>query len=81
LLQVTAGHQRLTFEGAKLAVGKPVEQLADFFEACRRKRNEIDYTGSTIATRTEAEELVVHAKAFLDFVERWIESTHPKFKR
>lgn len=75
------GHHRLTFEGAKLAVGKRVEALADYFDACRRKRNEIDYTGATIATSTEADELVLHAKSFLDLVERWIEANHPLFKR
>ena len=75
------GHHRLTFEGAKLAIGKPVEQLADYFDACRRKRNEIDYTGATIATTTEAEELLLHANAFLDLVEKWIQSAHPTFKR
>ena len=36
------GHHRLTFEAAKLALGKPGAQLADYFDACRRKRNEID---------------------------------------
>jgi hypothetical protein len=60
------GHHRLTFEGAKLAVGKPAEALADYFDACRRKRNEIDYTGAAIATSTEADELVLHARSFLD---------------
>ena len=75
------GHHRLTFEGAKLAIGKPVEALANYFDACRRKRNEIDYTGAAIATGTEADELVLHAKSFLDLVERWIESNHTKFKR
>jgi hypothetical protein len=62
-------------------MGKPAERLADFFDAYRRKRNEIDYMGATIATATEAEELLVHAKAFLELVERWIEFAHPKFKR
>src|SRR5215469_14422201 len=75
------GHHSLTFEGAKLALGRSAKQLADFFDACRRKRNEIDYTGATIATVTEAEELIVHAKAFLELVEGWIESAHTKFKR
>jgi hypothetical protein len=74
------GHHRLTFEGAKLALGKPAEQLADYFDACRRKRNEIDYTGATIATTTEADELLLHAKAFLSLVEGWIASTHPALK-
>jgi hypothetical protein len=56
------GHHRLTFEGAKLSIGKRAQQLADYFDACRRKRNEIDYTGATIATATEADELLLHAK-------------------
>jgi uncharacterized protein (UPF0332 family) len=66
------GHHRLTFEGAKLALGKPAEHLADYFDSCRRKRNEIDYTGATIATTTEADELLLHAKSFLALVEAWI---------
>jgi hypothetical protein len=74
------GHHRLTFEGAKLALGKPAEHLADYFDACRRKRNEIDYTGATIATTTEADELLLHAKAFLNLVEGWILSAHPALK-
>ena len=74
------GHHRLTFEGAKLALGAPAEDLADYFDACRRKRNEIDYTGATIATGTEADELLLHAKSFLKLVEEWINSTHPALK-
>ena len=74
------GHHRLTFEGAKLALGKPAEHLSDYFDSCRRKRNEIDYTGATIATTTEADELLLHAKAFLNLVEGWILSTHPALK-
>jgi uncharacterized protein (UPF0332 family) len=74
------GHHRLTFDGAKLALGKLSEHLADYFDACRRKRNEIDYTGAVIATSTEAEELLLHAKAFLSLVENWIASTHPALK-
>jgi uncharacterized protein (UPF0332 family) len=74
------GHHRLTFEGAKLALGKPAEHLADYFDSCRRKRNEIDYTGATIATTTEADELLLHAKSFLTLVEAWINSTYPALK-
>ena len=74
------GHHRLTFEGAKLALGKPVEHLTDYFDACRRKRNEIDYTGATIATTTEADELLLHSKSFLKLVEGWINSTYPALK-
>jgi SAV_6107-like HEPN len=75
------GHHRLTFEGAKLSIGTQADQLADYFDACRRKRNEIDYTGATIATTTEAKELLLHAKSFLDLVELWIETNHPAMRR
>ena len=75
------GHHRLTFEGAKLSIGTQADQLADYFDACRRKRNEIDYTGATIATTTEAEELLLHAKSFLDLMELWIETNHPAMRR
>jgi hypothetical protein len=74
------GHHRLIFDGAKLALGPSAAQLTDYFDACRRKRNEIDYTGAAIATTTEAEELLVHAKAFLVMVEAWITKTHPALK-
>ncbi|MDR3799734.1 MAG: hypothetical protein P4K93_16390 [Terracidiphilus sp.] len=74
------GHHRLTFDGAKLALGSSAAQLTDYFEACRRKRNEIDYTGAAVATTTEAEELLLHAKAFLGIVEAWIAKTHSALK-
>jgi hypothetical protein len=71
------GHNRITFQGARLALGKPAGHLTDYFDACRRKRNEIDYTGAAIATRTETEELLFHARAFLNLVESWIAEKHP----
>jgi hypothetical protein len=70
------GHHRLTFEGVKLALGESAGRLADSFDACRRKRNEIDYTGAVIATTTEADEILLHAKSFSTLVEGWIASTH-----
>ena len=75
------GHHSISFEGAYLALGRPAKHLTDYFDACRRKRNEIDYTGAAIATSTEAEELLVHACAFREMVEQWIEANHPAFRR
>jgi hypothetical protein len=71
------GHHRVSFEATKLALGKSGAHLADYFDACRRKRNEIDYTGAAIATATEADEILLHAKSFLKLVEGWIASAHP----
>src|SRR6266481_2231972 len=48
------GHHRLTFEAARLALGASAARYLDFFEACRRKRNVIDYDHASVATHTEA---------------------------
>jgi hypothetical protein len=77
-LASTPGHHRLTFEAARLALGTTAVRSLDFFEACRRKRNVIDYDHASVATHTEAEEIVAEAQAFFELVERWIVATHPK---
>ena len=77
-LASTLGHHRLTFEAARLALGASAAGHLDFFEACRRKRNVIDYDHASVATHTEAEEIVAAAKDFFELVERWIAASHPR---
>src|SRR6266478_6774986 len=50
-LASTPGHHRLTFEAARLALGASAAGYLDFFEACRRKRNVIDYDPSQLIQR------------------------------
>ena len=77
-LASTPGHHRLTFEAARLALGASASGYLDFFEACRRKRNVIDYDHASVATHTEAEEIVAETKDFFELVQRWIAANHPK---
>jgi uncharacterized protein (UPF0332 family) len=77
-LASTSGHHRLTFEAARLALGASAAGYLDFFEACRRKRNVIDYDHASVATHTEAEEIVAETKDFFELVQRWIAANHPK---
>jgi hypothetical protein len=77
-LASTPGHHRLTIEAARLALGPRAARSLDFFDACRRKRNIIDYDQASVATHTEAEEIVAEAQAFFELVERWIAANHPK---
>ncbi len=72
-----AGHHAVTFDAAHLAIGSEAASLADYFDACRRKRNVIDYDNSSVATETEAAELLGKAAEFRGLVETWIGSTHP----
>ncbi|MGA9883528.1 MAG: hypothetical protein WBQ34_07405, partial [Candidatus Acidiferrales bacterium] len=46
------------FEAARLALGTTAAKSLDYFETCRRKRNDIDYDHASVATETEAVEMV-----------------------
>jgi hypothetical protein len=72
-----AGHHAVTFEAAHLAVGAQAALFTDYFDTCRRKRNVIDYQHSSVATETEADELVRKAQEFHALVEEWITKNHP----
>lgn len=75
-----AGHHQKTFEAVKIALGKPSKALTDYFDACRRKRNHIDYDASEVVTDTEAQELLEKVEEFQEMVEAWIVRHHPTFK-
>ena len=72
-----SGHHKITFEAAGIAIGSTVSTLADYFETCRRKRNVIDYMTSSVATDTEADEIVQRANEFRSVVEKWVQREHP----
>jgi uncharacterized protein (UPF0332 family) len=77
-LAAVPGHHHLMFEAAGLALGSSATRSLGFFEGCRRKRNVIDYDRTLVVTRTEAEEIVAEAQAFIEIVEKWIAAHHPK---
>jgi hypothetical protein len=80
-LAATPGHHRLTFDAAHLALGPAATKSLDYLEASRRKRNDIDYDHASVATETEAAEMLAQAQRFLEFVEEWIATHHPKLAR
>jgi uncharacterized protein (UPF0332 family) len=73
------GHHQTTFEALGLAMGKQVSALVPYFDACRRKRNHVDYDMANAASETEAEELIAKASEFQQLVEDWIRKAHPKY--
>jgi hypothetical protein len=72
-----AGHHKVTFEAAGIAIGIEAAAITDYFETCRRKRNVIDYMTSSVATDTEAEEIVERANDLRSVVEKWVRLRHP----
>lgn len=74
------GHHQTTFEAARLVLGPAAQQLTDYFETCRRKRNVIDYDYAEVATESQANELRESAAKYQKLVEVWIAKNHPKYK-
>ena len=75
------GHHQKTFEAVKTILGTTsAETLADYFETCRRKRNNIDYDAAEVVTETEADEIFEKARQFQILIEDWITKNHPTFK-
>jgi len=73
------GHHQTTFEALQFAMGKQVSTLVPYFDACRRKRNHVDYDMANAASETEAEELIAKADQFQKLVEDWIRKAHSKY--
>ena len=80
--RVTAkiGHHQASLEAAKLELSGEARKLLDYFDACRRKRNRIDYVHAHVATETEAEEIVTKTVQFCQLVEQWIATNHPALR-
>lgn len=75
------GHHQTHFVAIEVAMGQSAARYAAFFETCRRKRNMVDYDLSGIASRTEVEQLIDEAEAFLDLAEAWIADHHRALAR
>lgn len=78
---VGQGHHQTTFEAAELALGANSAPLVAYFDACRRKRNTLDYDRAHVATDTEASELLKEAADFVQMTEEWITQNHSQWKK
>ena len=75
------GHHQTTFEAAELALGASGTPFTVYFDTCRRKRNTVDYDRAHVATETEATEILMQAKDFLQLTEAWIVQNHAPLKK
>ena len=59
-------------------MGPECQDLADYFDQCRGKRNLSDYDRAGEISEKEAVELLKEAKAFRVTVLEWLKKQHPK---
>ena len=75
------GHHQTTFEAAELALGDGSAPFTAYFDACRRKRNTVNYDRAHVATETEADEVLKRADEFRQLTEDWISQNYPLLKK
>jgi len=75
------GHHQTTFEAAELAIGSTSSPFIAYFDACRRKRNAVDYDRAHVTTETEASEIANQAAKFLALTENWISQNYPALRK
>jgi hypothetical protein len=71
------GHHWTTFAVLPDALGSASRSTADYLDACRARRNTVDYDGIGIATEHDVLELLDEAQGLRRMVETWLEETHP----
>ncbi|MHB8859638.1 MAG: SAV_6107 family HEPN domain-containing protein [Thermoleophilia bacterium] len=68
------GHHVTTFAALPLVMGKGIRESADYFDACRAKRNITDYGRIGDVSESEADELLAEAQSFRARVLEWMET-------
>jgi uncharacterized protein (UPF0332 family) len=76
----TAGvaHQRTAISTLPVILGSGMTSTADYLDACRAKRNTVDYDGIGVANEAEVLELVEEAGRLRLSVENWLSEHHPE---
>ena len=57
----SGGHHVTVFEALPLSLGPGTKALANYFESCRRKRNEIDYDRAFVALTSRCQTIFTAA--------------------
>lgn len=72
------GHHWVTFQALPLIMGPAEQDQADYFDACRRKRNIADYDAAGEISESEAAELYSEALEFRRGMLTWLRSEYPE---
>lgn len=72
------GHHHTTFLLLPVLFDRDVQMAADYLDACRSRRNTVDYDGVGVATENDVAELLAEAEALCQLVRDWIGRAHPE---
>ena len=66
------GHHGATLAFPRIALGSAAEQVIDYLDYCRNRRNRLDYHRVEHISETEAARLLAQARGFRDLVWAWV---------
>lgn len=69
-----------TLQALPLILGAAKKTDAAYLDACRVKRNTVEYDMAGAATTADADELILFADGLLKEVEEWLATQHPDLK-
>ena len=70
-----------TLQALPLILGPEKKEDADYLDACRMKRNTVEYDTAGAATQADAEELIRYGETLLEEVMKWLRTHHPALLR
>jgi len=71
-------HHHTTIRALPLVLGDDVIETTDYLDACRSRRNTVDYDGIGIATQEDVTELLSEVEVLQAVVKQWLCEQHPE---
>ena len=71
------GHERAFDVVRYVVVTDEIDDLCDYFDTCRRKRNDIDYDFADVVTDTELGEILGKVSEYRELIEGWVRDSRP----
>lgn len=71
------GHERAFDVVRYVVTTEEIQDLCDYFDTCRRKRNDVDYDFADVVSEMELEEILTEVSAYRVLIEEWIKQTRP----
>jgi hypothetical protein len=75
---VGVGHHEVTILSLPHTMGSAATDRSRYLNACRTKRNHVDYDGVGYATDADADELISDAGVFREELIAWLTEQHPE---
>ncbi len=73
----SASHHTVTFTALAAVAGQELGDLVEYFQACRAKRNIVEYDRAGEISQEEVAKLLAAAGQFRKWVAHWTKTKHP----